>query len=343
MWAKSGYPTCQEVGTQSPINVIPSDANDTGHEITITGNGYNAPEQAIFILDPDAVQVNIASAGAGNYSVTTQGKKFNLVQWHYHSPAEHVIDGKYFPLEAHYVHQAADGHLLVVAVMIGVAVEQSSVGYEASMYLNNVFDGLPNQGFSPYLFPWYGFSPSISPPQSFDKVHFEYVGSLTSPPCTHGLQWIISGNPVYISLATLSRYRTIINGNANNQLGVFAPSTWPPWADQAGSYYHAVGWDKHLKTNNRPVQPFDGPNSAEVPRNYRKVGQPTLSGKEAFRPPQRRIASFAGLMCLTCAVCLVFGVLLCRSSSTRRRDARLMTRTVQLARGVRTGQSAGLV
>jgi carbonic anhydrase len=50
-------------------------------------------------------------------TLVVDGAAFTLRQMHFHAPSENTIVGRSFPMEAHFVHADAEGHLLVLALM----------------------------------------------------------------------------------------------------------------------------------------------------------------------------------------------------------------------------------
>ena len=138
----------------------------------------------------------------GNLSFTLNEKTYTLSQFHFHSPVEHTKGSRYYPLEVHLVQIEPTSHDLgVLGVFLEVASENCPVPCNNSFldifwYHNkdNLFSGEPtyvdNSKYS--LQPYSPFLPSRS---SF----FYYQGSLTTPPCSEGVQWIVYDEALAIS------------------------------------------------------------------------------------------------------------------------------------------------
>jgi carbonic anhydrase len=148
-----------------------------------------------------AIQVNYEPGS----SITMDGIEFELKQFHFHSPSENRIDGKSFPLEAHLVHADKDGNLAVVSVMFDVGKANPAVaGAWAQM---PKAEGGKN-----------ALSPKVSAtgvlPASRD--YYRYNGSLTTPPCTEGVRWVVMKAPLTVSKQQIETFQTTL-GFANNR------------------------------------------------------------------------------------------------------------------------------
>ena len=97
---------------------------------------------------------------------------YRLLQFHLHTPSEEHIDGKAYPLVAHFVHQHGDGGLAVVAVLFDEGL--------ANPALQPVVERMPTQPGETQLLP--AFDPLTVLPG--ERAYYAYVGSLTTPPCT---------------------------------------------------------------------------------------------------------------------------------------------------------------
>ncbi len=112
----------------------------------------------------------------GNF-ITYGGTRYELQQFHFHSPSEHTLDGKHAPMEVHFVHKSADGKLAVVGILLKQGTSPSP--------LAPVLTALPAAGEKKTV--------EVDLPALLPKStrHFEYVGSLTTPPCSEDVQWIV--------------------------------------------------------------------------------------------------------------------------------------------------------
>jgi len=129
---------------------------------------------------------------------------YHLVQFHFHVPSEHTVDGKQADMEAHFVHRAADGTLAVVGVLLRKGNH------------NGVYDRLCN------LLPTKPGEVREDERHDIDLLellpndhaYFQYPGSLTTPPCTENVNWLVLTDPVEISSDQFQLFRKLINNTA---------------------------------------------------------------------------------------------------------------------------------
>jgi carbonic anhydrase len=111
--------------------------------------------------------------------------RFELEQFHFHHPSEHTLGGAHLPLEIHFVHRSASGGKLVMAVFVSEGSELQA--------LHPLFDHLPPNNEPTRL----ATDPSaLLPP---DRRFVEYEGSLTTPPCSEGVTWLVLTTPITAS------------------------------------------------------------------------------------------------------------------------------------------------
>ncbi len=198
-WAKlsADYALCCEGRAQSPINL--SGAAVT--RLTPIEFHYAAAPLAIF-NSGRTIQVNYAE---GSY-IVYNGKIYNLLQFHFHKPGEHTIDGQGFAMELHLVHShPATGNLAAVAVMIE-AGDATNAAYRP------VFDNLPTAVGAPDEKTARMFNAADLLPED-TSAYFTYEGSLTFPPCSENVRWLVLATPVRLSTAQIAAFGAICAGN----------------------------------------------------------------------------------------------------------------------------------
>lgn len=134
--------------------------------------------------------------------IVYQGAAYTLQQFHFHHPGEHTLNGRAFPMELHLVHWREGAGFLVVAVMMA----QGDTPHPAYATLWAHLPGNP-QAHQPAP-----FNPlTLLPPAPYR--HFSYGGSLTTPPCTENVRWVILEQPVTLSRGQLATFGTYYTGN----------------------------------------------------------------------------------------------------------------------------------
>lgn len=194
---QNDYKTCEQGERQSPIDIVTDSIKDAESldnlyfdykdtDINIVNNGHT-------------IQVNSDNTSYALF----QGKKFKLLQFHFHSLSEHSVNGKYYPMEAHLVHQAQDGELAVV----GVFLKEGEYNKE----LQKIFKFMPvNVGDSSINHNFKINSNDLLPK---GREYYHYLGSLTTPPCTQIVEWYVMKNPIEISQKQLEQFNKLYSGN----------------------------------------------------------------------------------------------------------------------------------
>jgi len=269
----AGDQQCAEKGTQSPID-IPTGAAAGGSLAAlnlVTGSGFT---QANFEINSHTTEVAFSKTDAKNkMKITWDGVDYFLVQFHFHSPSENTVGGKYFPMEVHHVHKDAAGNAFVLSVMIKTGAAENEYYKDIWTKIAAVPVGAANatvwekaQAFT--VSPYTGVLPA-------DKSYFYYNGSFTTPPCTTNTRWVVLQNPITISDAQLVAYRTKIQSAPSKQLALCDTArcggTTPTGV--AENMFTGTTWDKAHQTNNRPIQVLTGANNAA--RAVTKFDAPT--------------------------------------------------------------------
>lgn len=154
---------------------------------------------ATVINNGHTLQVNLSQAGA----LLLDGQRFELQQFHFHTPSEERVNGRKHPLEAHLVHRNAEGELAVLAVFIDAGA--------ANAGLQAVFDNLPGK---------VGESVTLSTPVQVSdwlpesRRYYRYRGSLTTPPCSEGVRWQVLQQPITASIQQIRAFQHLYPFNA---------------------------------------------------------------------------------------------------------------------------------
>lgn len=199
------YKTCQNGMNQSPINIdttfkthlSPLDTHYIDGPITLINNGHT-------------IQEGLKTTTAD--TVTIDGTPFTLQQFHFHAPSENTVHGKHYAMEMHLVHKSAQGAVAVVAVMFDQGAENSE--------LNKLWATMPEKADQTAKIVTQMDLNALLPA---DKTYWRFSGSLTTPPCSEGVTWIVLKHPLTLSSAQLAKFS------------------------------HAMHHD-----NNRPIQPLNG-------------------------------------------------------------------------------------
>jgi len=192
-----GHWTCDECPTgqhQSPINV-------TGVvEAGTCGLTFNYRTLPLVAIDKGhTIQFD---DDTHRDHVVYQGTSYELKQFHFHHPGEHTINGQTFAMELHLVHWHEDEGFLVVAVMI-------TQGEEPNPAYETLCTHLPGGAEADTPDP---LSLIALLPEDHHS-HFNYGGSLTTPPCSENVYWVILEQPVALSQAQLDAFGALYTGN----------------------------------------------------------------------------------------------------------------------------------
>jgi len=179
------YAACETGESQSPINIVPDEVMEA--ELPALQFDYGSAE---FSLEDTGYSYKATPAGEN--TLTVGEDSYRLLQFHEHTPGEHDVAGESFPMEVHFVHQNDAGDLAVVGVMIQEGSENA-----AWAGLVEAVDGGAGS-FST------GDLASLLPS---DRSYFTYPGSLTTPPCSEGVRWILLEEPVSMSAEQVAIFR----------------------------------------------------------------------------------------------------------------------------------------
>ena len=189
------YTVCADGSAQSPIDIR------AASELNLVDIVFDYGETANNIFNNGhTIQVNV-DAGS---QIVYNGIAYDLLQFHFHLPSEHTIDGEAAAMEIHFVHQdARSGNLAVVGVML--------IEGESSAAYATIFDNLPSEVGEPAVM---GDAYALEALLPEERTYTTYQGSLTTPPCSEIVRWLVLDAPVALSAEQIGAFAAIHAGNA---------------------------------------------------------------------------------------------------------------------------------
>jgi carbonic anhydrase len=194
---KPEFATCAIGKQQSPINIDDS--------VTLRG-----PAEAI-VFDYTTSSATVVNNGhtiqidvTGDNGIIVRGSRFQLLQLHFHHPSEERINHRGFAMVAHLVHKNYMGQLAVVAVLLEAG--------EANPVINKFWTYMPLGKDDRVAMPPGSFDLSQMLPK--DQRYYQFMGSLTTPPCSEDVLWMILKQPVTLSHAQMRLFAQQFPNNA---------------------------------------------------------------------------------------------------------------------------------
>lgn len=183
------FAVCREGREQSPIDLTGASRVEGDALERRVGSEVLTIDQRATVMDLVDNGHTIQVTSDVPMALDMDGVHYEMVQFHFHSPSEHTIDGEHAQLEVHFVHKTAAGELAV----IGILVETG----EHDPIWDRVIAALPGKvGGTRRL---EDLDLDLSRLRPLPARYFRYRGSLTTPPCTEGVQWIVMAEKRHIS------------------------------------------------------------------------------------------------------------------------------------------------
>ena len=189
----SDFHICKNGKYQSPIDITDVLEATTNAPLaftyatkpnTITNNGHT-------------IQVNFKQGSVLRF----EKKDYALVQMHFHTPSEYTFSGKHAPMEAHIVHSTKNGELLVVSVMFDEGEENALI--------KQIWENAPKNTGENKAIKQLDVTPLLKDMTSYVRLD----GSLTTPPCSEGVVWILSKSRQQASKDQIAFFTDIIGKN----------------------------------------------------------------------------------------------------------------------------------
>ncbi len=194
---KPEFNVCAIGKRQSPINIDesmtlqgpaePLQFNYTASSGTVVNNGHT-------------IQVDLY----GDNTLTVRGSVYKLVQFHFHTPSEEQVNYRNYAMVAHLVHRNNEGQLAVVAVLLDPGVPNTLI--------NKVWTYMPLDNSDRVRLP--GGIIDMNELLPKDQRYYQFIGSLTTPPCTEGVLWMVMKQPTALSREQIRLFQQLFPNNA---------------------------------------------------------------------------------------------------------------------------------
>jgi carbonic anhydrase len=189
------FATCKLGRHQSPIDIRAAKTED------LPAIRFDYKAAPLDVVDNGhTIQVNYAP---GSW-IEVGGARYDLVQFHFHKPSEEKIDGKAHAMVAHLVHKNAEGKLAVVAVLLD--------GGGSNATIDAIFKHLPAEKEKAVEVPGVSIDASTLLPK--DRGYYTFEGSLTTPPCSEDVRWLVLKSPLRIENSEIAAFAKVYPMNA---------------------------------------------------------------------------------------------------------------------------------
>ena len=188
------YDLCATGTRQSPVDLITGPSTDLARLTT----DYH--DSAIELVNNGHTVQADYDAGSG---IDLDGRRFVLRQFHFHAPSEHTVEGRSLPAEIHFVHDSPAGEVVVIGALVDAGRRNDA--------LAPVLDNLPTTVDLPRAV----IDERVSAAAILGVVgeSMRYDGSLTTPPCTEGVRWIVLAEPLQLDEAQIDQIRAVVHEN----------------------------------------------------------------------------------------------------------------------------------
>jgi len=195
---------------QSPINILSKSA--------ITSPGLNAIGfhygNTKFTIQNNGHTIQVDCPEMSN-TISVGDHNYGLLQFHFHARSEHLIDGKPYPMELHFVHILSgstggptDKSAAKLAV-VGVMIEEGP----PNPLIDKLWTKLPQAKDEKASFAGPGMNFDILLPPPGKRSFFRYYGSLTTPPCTENVLWSVMEKPIHLSKEQIDKFTKLYKDN----------------------------------------------------------------------------------------------------------------------------------
>jgi carbonic anhydrase len=195
-WGKlsGAYRACAIGTRQSPLDIVePIKAELPPLNVSYRG------DLAALVNNGHTIQADIAKGSM----LTVGTERYELVQFHFHHPSEHLITGKGFAMECHFVHSDPAGSLGVLGVLMTEGAPNPAFGRIVEAMPRK--EGTATSGLA-------GIDPNALLPSGL--AYYRYSGSLTTPPCSEEVDWMLLEAPIAVAAGDIAKFAALYPMNA---------------------------------------------------------------------------------------------------------------------------------
>jgi carbonic anhydrase len=183
------YAPCKAGKEQSPIDIRSAEKA----ELPVIRFEYKSGPISIVNNGRTAVRVDYTHSGD---FLILGGRRYELTQFHFHRPSEEYIHGKPHDMVLHLMHEASDGKVAAVAVLLKAGRMNPTI--------RQLWEHMPKTEGKEEEIPGLRVDPAGLLPHN--TSYYTYMGSLTAPPCSEGVTWFVLKTPMDISAEDINRF-----------------------------------------------------------------------------------------------------------------------------------------
>ena len=197
------YAACDKGKAQSPIDITKA-GTGTGNPWKLNYKSSSLRiahhEEVTELVDNGhTIQVTVEEGS----TLITSRNTYQLKQFHFHTPSEHTVDGKSFPMEMHFVHQSGDKNFAVVSLLFAEGATNAN--------LAKLIANFPRAKGESAQLPEVKLDLALHLPTN--NAAYSYMGSFTTPPCTENVEWLVFRDPVMASREQLDAFAARLKPN----------------------------------------------------------------------------------------------------------------------------------
>lgn len=189
------FSLCGDGTQQSPVDILGITGSTDLADIKFS---YKST-QLLVKNNGHTIQVDYAAGS----KVTINGSAYELLQFHFHTPSEHQVDGVPFAMEGHLVHINKKGQLAVVGVFMKIG--------KHNKFIQKIWNVMPSTAGVQVVTNTKINAGSLLPDS---ERFYRLAGSLTTPPCSEGVLWSVMQKPIQVSAAQVAQFQKIFSANA---------------------------------------------------------------------------------------------------------------------------------